>query len=369
MRTGVLILVVVLALPGPATAQMSVAELEKTVDQALDFLKSQQEADGSWGTGRGAGRHPALTGLAVMAFLSAGHLPGEGPYGEAVERGVHWVLGAQRPDGLFAMNDGRDLYHHGICTLMLAEVCGMTDARLAPEVKQKLAKAVAVVLRSQKKTGQHKGGWRYLVNSADADISVTGWQLLALRAAKNVGCDVPSANIDLAVDYMKRCREPKSGGFCYQPGGRLTVPCTGTCILGLELCGKDRHHTPEALQAGSYLLNNPPTWNGYHFFYGAYYGSQAMFQLGGSYWKTFRPKLHKVLLDNRRPNGCWIGNEGQGPVYGTALAVLSLTVENRLLPIYQRGEEPTEKSPPLFSREPRASAVVALARGSRLNGS
>jgi hypothetical protein len=338
-----LLLALLLALPRPAAAQMSAAELERTIDQALEFLKTQQEDDGSWGTGRGAGRHPALTGLAVMAFLSAGHVPGEGPYREPVERGVRWVLGAQRPDGLFSLNDGRDLYHHGICTLLLAEVCGMTDGRLADEVRPRLQKAVAVILRGQRKAGPHKGGWRYLVNSPDADISVSGWQLLALRAARNVGCDVPSESIDRAVEYLKRCREPRTGGFCYQPNGRLTTPCTGTCVLGLELCGKDRHHSAEALQGGSYLLKNPPVWNGYHFFYGAYYCSQATFQLGGSYWQTYRPLLHKVLLDNRRPNGCWVGNEGQGPVYGTALAVLSLTVEYRFLPIYQRGEEPMDK--------------------------
>src|SRR5262249_54933786 len=97
MRRGVLVLLALLTVVRPATAQMAAAELERTVDQALEFLKTQQEADGSWGTGRGAGRHPALTGLAVMAYLSAGHLPGEGPYRDTVERGVRWGLGAQRP--------------------------------------------------------------------------------------------------------------------------------------------------------------------------------------------------------------------------------------------------------------------------------
>ena len=38
-------------------------------------------------------------------------------------------------------------------------------------------------------------------------MSVTGWQLLALRAAKNIGCDVPGERIDMAVEYVLRCRD------------------------------------------------------------------------------------------------------------------------------------------------------------------
>ena len=68
-----------------------------------------------------------------------------------------------------------------------------------------------------------------------------------------------------------------------------------------------------------------------------------MFQLGGNYWRSFRPHLHKVLLDNQQANGSWHGNDGYGPHYSTAMAVLALTVEYRYLPIYQRGEEPPDK--------------------------
>jgi prenyltransferase beta subunit len=171
---------------------------------------------------------------------------------------------------------------------------------------------------------------------------------MALRAAKNLGCDVPADNIDLAVDYLKRCQDPATGGFRYMPGSRVTVPCTGTCILGLEICGKDKHHTPEALKAGGYLLKNAPRWGSAHFFYGVYYCSQAAFQLGGNYWADYRPKLHKELLDNQQRAGLWQGVDAEGKTYGpnycTSMAILSLTVEYRYLPIYQRGEEPSENN-------------------------
>jgi hypothetical protein len=312
--------------------------IDEAVERALAFLKTQQDSDGAWRAHNQ--KNPAITALAVMAYLSAGHVPGEGPYADTVERGIRWVLKQQKPNGLIASVGGHEMYHHGICSLMLAEVAGMTQGQLALEVKTKLEKAVAVILKAQRTAGHFAGGWRYQVGSPDADMSVTGWQLLALRAAKNLGCDVPAARIDLAVSYVKRSRDPRSGGFGYTPGGGYTIPCTGTGILALEICGKDRHHSPEALKAGAFLIKNPPAWNSGHFFYAVYYCSQATFQLGNNYWNYYRPQLHKVLLDHQQPGGAWIGSDGYGAAYGTAMSVLALTVEYRFLPIYQRGEEP-----------------------------
>jgi hypothetical protein len=325
-------------------------ELEEAVNKALDFLKRTQREDGFWSAGRGGGHNAAITGLCVMAFLSAGHVPGEGPYAVTVEKGIRAVLKSQQANGLIASEGGHEMYHHGICTLMLAEVAGMTEGPLADEVRKKLEKAVALTLKAQRKEGLNRGGWRYTVNGPDTDISVTGWQIMSLRAAKNLGCDVPPEAIERAVEYVKRCQDPYSGGFRYMPGNRVTVACTGTSILALEICGKDEHRSPEVLKAAGYLLKHPPQWSGAgseQFSYSMYYCSQATFQLGGQYWNSYREQMHKVLFRNRNEGGGWYGADAvsqiYGPNYTTAMAVLALTVEYRYLPIYQRGEEPTEK--------------------------
>ncbi len=72
------------------------AKLDKSVNDALTFLQGQQLGDGGWTAGfKGAGQaNPAVTSLCVMAFLSAGNVPGEGRYGETVEKGIRWVLRA-----------------------------------------------------------------------------------------------------------------------------------------------------------------------------------------------------------------------------------------------------------------------------------
>jgi hypothetical protein len=335
---------------GPAAAAEPAerTQLDDSIDRALDFLSKEQDRGGAWAVN--GQRNPAISALSVMAFLSAGHIPGEGKYGEVVERGVRYVLSSQRADGLFTMGGFGEMYCHGICTLMLAEAAGMTDGKLSDEIRQRLEKAVLVILKGQRTSGVDKGGWRYQVYGNDSDISVTGWQVMALRASKNLGCDIPPEHIAEAVNYIKRCYDPSRGGFKYTTYAGVTRPCTGTSVLALELCGKDFHRSPESLKAGAFILKNPLNPGYPHYFYGTYYCSQAMFQLGDNYWKSFRPILHEQLLRNQRPNGMWVGRGGDdanyGPNYCTAMAVLALTVEYRYLPIYQRGEEPNEKPEP-----------------------
>lgn len=319
-------------------------QLDRAIARGLESLHTMQDARGCW-RDRGNRPHPAVTALAVMAFLSAGHVPGEGRYGQTVEKGIRWTLSQQQANGLIAGNGQQEMYQHGIATLMLAEAAGMCDADTGKEVRQAVEKAVSVILRAQRTGGIHRGGWRYRAAGSDSDISVTGWQMMALRAARNLGCDVPAEAIDRGIDYVKRCQDPGTGGFRYTPYGGLTVACTGTSILALEIAGARHHRCEEATRGGAFLIRrqNLPQPRQPWFFYSIYYGSQAAFQLGGNYWEVYRPRLHDVLLKLQTNSGYFDGpsNDARqvGRAYCTAMSLLALTVEYRYLPIYQRGEE------------------------------
>jgi hypothetical protein len=326
--------------PNPATRPSATAT-DEAVRRALEYLKSTQKPDGAWESG-GFGRATSVTSLAVMAYLAAGHVPGApGPYRETVEKGIRYVLAHQRSNGMLVSNTSHGpMYCHGISTLMLAEVVGMApDTDLAERSRAALARAVKLIVAAQNlpKNPENQGGWRYQPTSRDSDISVSGWQVMALRAARAAGCAVPSENIDRAVDYLKRCASPE-GGFGYQPGGGPNNPRTGTGILALEICGT--HLTREAVAGAEYLVKHPPRWTNEYFFYEAYYASQAMFQIGDRYFLSYYPKLASILLEHQNKDGSWLSGDGNdrsgGRSYCTAMAVLALAVEYRYLPIYQR---------------------------------
>ena len=321
--------------------QVTDDEIDLSIAKALRYLNRQQEISGAWKSDQ-HGESTAATSLAVMAFMAAGHVPGEGPYGQRLNKAVQWVISQQKANGLLVGRQASHgpMYSHGIATLMLAEVVGMVDRDLSKRTRVALEKAVRLILQAQevRKSANHRGGWRYKPNTTDSDLSVTGWQLLALRAAKDAGCDVPAENIDAAIMYVKRLSvKPLHAGFGYQSGHGPTPTRAGTGIVALEVCGE--HHCDEVLGAAKYFLARPLKVGEHYYFYGVYYCSVGMFKVGGDYWQRARALIYPDLLRQQAADGSWrgVGSENTiGRNYATSMAVLALAIEYRFLPIYQR---------------------------------
>ena len=109
------------------------ADTEMVIHEALNYLAKQQGIDGSWTQERGSHDYPvAMTGYALMAFLSTGNLPDEGEYGRNVTAGMQYLLNQIQPDGLFRnVDQGKYMYSHGIATVALCEIYGETRSAVA----------------------------------------------------------------------------------------------------------------------------------------------------------------------------------------------------------------------------------------------
>ncbi len=303
-------------------------ELRQSIDRGLDYLASQQAPDGSWTGARG--RNTGVASFAVLGFMSTGVVPNRGARGRVVARGIDYVLGNAQLSGL--ISNPRDtahgpMYEHAMSTLLLAQVWGMYDR---PGVLDALQRAVDLIISCQ----NDQGGWRYQPQPADADVSVTVMQLVALRAAKNAGLRVPKRTFDAAINYVKSCAMP-SGGFLYQPGvgaEGYARTAAGTCSL---LTSGD-YESREALGGIEYLQRNkaPEVRGDDHLHYGLYYAAQAMYQATDpKQWQLWFPPSRDELLARQQPDGHWDGEAG--PIYGTAMSILTLSVPYRYLPVYQ----------------------------------
>ena len=363
------------ALPdGSASKDMITPQTDQAVKSGLAFLASHRNRNGSFGTNGYAG-NVAVTSLAALAFMAAGNQPNRGQYGRLVTDALRYVLSQENRDrrhpGYLHNPDGTPhgpMYGHGFGTLFLAEVSGMVqDSALRDEVDRKLHLAVTLILDSQ----NSEGGWRYEAEPRDpphdADISVTICQIMALRAAHNVGIAIPIARVDKCVQYVMDCQDRLSGYFRYQKqggGGVGVEPFARTAagVVALYSAGyylntdpaqirdpderkqaEDRKRA-EAAVAGiklglDYMRRNKPVGGPHlpldiHYFYGNYYATQAMWVAGGDYWKDWFPFIRDELLGHQYNDGFWV--DGICTHYATAMACITLQVPNNYLPILQR---------------------------------
>lgn len=348
-------------------------QVDESVGRGLQWLATQQQRDGSFRTLSPA--QPGVTSFCLMAFLAQGESPADGQYQQQLAKAVDYIIAQQKPNGLIARTAPGQLtisryvphesvgetsvYNHAISGLALAEVYGQCNAQQAERISPVIERAIKATLEMQQwkdKKPHDVGGWRYLGRphaNADSDLSITGWQLMFLRAAKNAGFDVPEKSIDAAVNYVETCflkdKDRRVHAYVVKRREAVTRAMAGAGVLAMAHAGK--HDSQEARDSGDWILAHGFSdynsdecvyacdWLDDRYHYGAVICTQAMFQLGGKYWEQFFPPLVDVLLANQRANGSWPPEKMERPFgscYSTSLCILSLTVPNQILPIFQR---------------------------------
>ncbi len=327
-------------------------ETEAAVNAALHWLVATQSGDGRWdprafnggsavaadGEDRqGAGAHAdtGITGLALLAFLAAGHTHLDGEHRDTVRRGLEFLLVSQDATGnLGATNNLYErMYCHAMAACALSEAYAMTgDGRLLAAVRA----AIQYTVRTQDRSGS----WRYQVGQP-GDTSQLGWQLMALKSAEIGGLAMP-ATTRLGIErFLTSVASGRRGGLaCYQPTRPIaTRSMTAEALACRQFLG--RVDGPETIrEATSFLLEEPPGVGQVNHYYW-YYGTLALHQAQGDAWQRWNTALQRTLLAAQRVDGAWAGSWDPDPVWGrcggrvysTSLCALCLEVYYRYLPL------------------------------------
>ncbi|MBT3295675.1 MAG: terpene cyclase/mutase family protein [Verrucomicrobia bacterium] len=334
-----------LLLAVPAFAQQNATteltdKAAEAIDKGLKHLLQMQRADGSWAAGDEGERAMAITSLSLMAFMSKAQFPGSGPNGDALNRAKDWLLkqAEDAPDGYL----GATMYEHGLATLALTELWGMTrDKEEDDQIQKAIEAAVAVILRSQ----TNGGGWRYQpVTSGGQDTSVTVMVFIGLASARQAGIMVPNETITKVVAYFESATSHKTGGFNYIPRGKKnndSIACTGGGAYAAQLAGA--RGSEMVLSALRFLTERSPgiiTGDFGSYYYGHYYAIHAMVQAGDAYYAKWYPQIRDALIKKQDASGAWgAGKNTKGNKavsYETPMAIIILATPYRYIPIYQR---------------------------------
>lgn len=297
------------------------AQAELIYERGLQYLAKSQNDKGCWSDS--VGSEPGVVGLCIASFLAHGEDPNNGPYAKHIKLGIDYILSQQEEKNGYI---GSSMYNHAFATKALAESYGIVDN---PKIAPALKKAVELIVSSQKRN--RFGGWRYTPESRDADTTVTGCQLVTLFAARNAGLAVPDNTIRKGLDYLALMRD-KNGSYGYtsSSGGKPTLTAIGSLCLSLA-----KEKDSAGYQASlNYLKNSLDYRDRYYPFYFEYYMSQALFHADEATWKEWNARNIRYLGTIQSPDGSFPGNQGLS--FNTAGALLSLALNYRFLPIYEK---------------------------------
>jgi hypothetical protein len=326
-------------------AQDGTPQSEEAVERGLRWLVAYQRPDGSWNFDHNKGRRSGFcpnpgtvasttgaTAIALAPFLGAGYTHLEGEYKETVRKGLYYLVSRAllTPDGA-DLQEGT-MYAQGLAAIVLCEAYAMTED---PQLREIAQQALDFIDYAQDKRG---GGWRYSPGEP-GDTTVTGWQLMALKSGEMAGLRVRSPNVALVCKFLDSVASDQGAQYGYMtPEPRRSTTAIG---LLLRMYTGWRRGNP-ALRAGvKHLSEWGPSKDDMYY---NYYATQVLRHWGGYQWEIWNAKMRDYLVATQARQGheagSWhfSGNHGDtgGRLYNTAMAIMTLEVYYRYMPLYQQ---------------------------------
>ena len=329
-------------------------ESEEAVEAALAWLAAHQRDNGSWSFNldldpcNGRCRHTkkkgtesptpstGATGLALLAFLGAGHTHHrEGLYQETVRRGIYYLrsVAAEAEAGLDLQQGS--MYGHGIALMALGEALTMSSkGRLRDsDLYDLVSKAAAFTSVAQ----HDSGSWGYVPGSP-GDMTVSAWQVLSIIAAKKNRVDMRTNTLADAKEFVMSTCKDRDFWFGYKgPPGEETTTAIGLALM-LYL-GQSTEYTPFYNALTKLAERGPKLSNVYH----DYYATLALHHSRHHAWDEWNKKLRDHLVATQAKSGheagSWHFNDQWGNIggrlYTTAMCAMTLEVYYRYMPLYE----------------------------------
>lgn len=323
---------------------------EAAVERGLKWIIQHQYPDGGWrlrfhdGPCDGRCRHEgmsesveAATALSLLSLLGAGYTSRSGRYQKEVRAGIDFLLGRIRENRFGgSLNRGdHGMYAHALATMALSEAFALTQ-------ESGLAGPVLSTKTYIENAQGPDGGWRYVPGRV-GDMSVTGWHLMALKSCQLAGFETDADVWKKSQGFVDSMAVSSKSYYRYGYERRGDEPTSTAIGLLMQMYfGWPRDHMSLA-EGAMYLAEEGPSRNDVYF---NYYTTVLLHHRRGKYWPEWNQRVrdHLIATQSRKGHeaGSWhfrneFGNVG-GRLYSTAMAIMTLEVYYRFMPLY--GFEP-----------------------------
>ncbi len=340
---------------------------EEAVEAALVWLTAHQYPDGSWSMGFVDPKGPcngkcthgtiealdekrfAATGLALLTYLGAGYTHQEGKYKDQVYRGLSFLTTNMKldapdprdprfPGQLSSILSMHSMYEQGIASLALCEAYQMTKDKILERYAQR---AIVFIEQAQ----HYDGSWGYKRRES-GDLSIVGWQVMALKSANASELTIDLPRIQRVANFLDS--RQTQGGTRYLYRGPVATPSMTAIGILMRLYLGSSRTTPALMAGANYIASKGPSPNDVYF---NYYGTQTLFQMESPGWPKWNEQLREYLIREQSKNGHEAGswyfqdddppgfNKTGGRLYTTTLSAMTLEVYYRYMPVYHTPSE------------------------------
>lgn len=327
----------------PLTDRQLRVRIENSMRDGTSWLKSQQGADGAWGSSATAFNQyrVGLTSLALLALINCD----EPTESDAVQRALGYLRSRSPREPEFVYE--ASLYIMALCAVGpekgdMARIGRMTRRLIATQC-------------TEKESAGSSGLWGYkLVGSGGSpganneDRSNGQYAILALQAAAKAGIDIDRAVWERTQEHWLKAQLP-TGAWGYKgrdPGrGSMTTAGLSTLAITSHMLQDDkdvdpqgrpdccRPHPPlDAFEKGRqwlakhFTVYSNPAHNNYHYYY--LYGLERAARLGhvrffGNH--DWYREGAMYLQEAQGADGSWRGRNNSPPITSTPFALLFLS--------------------------------------------